>query len=417
MKIAVIQFPGSNCERETKMAVRQAGMEAYDFFWNDAPSSLSDFDGFVLVGGFSYEDRLRAGVFASLNIIMDALYEQGQCGKPILGICNGAQILLESGLVPGLPKRQLAAALVANKRVSNGTLLDGGYYNDWCYLKPSTTHYSKAFTNQFAENDVIKVPFAHAQGRFILNDTLRAMLKDNHGCCFYYCDALGQINDEFPTNPNGSVDNLAAISNKAGNILAMMPHPERVPEGRKIFDSMREFIRTRPVLDFKETFAIENQPSELSPYQMPKEQTNIFLELLIEDNTACSLALALKSQGLDVKVKRYQKWEVRTKADEITLMTDLTKTEALFNPNKEKVVDIKRDGNAQYYLVSDKDDMLARRKEAELKTRYNMAYVDGLKSSTVFAFETAACDREQLQTLLIDKHLLFNPYGQDCYVY
>lgn len=120
MKIAIIQFPGSNCERETSRAIKRAGMEPVEVLWNVDVSELSQYSGFVIVGGFSYEDRSRAGIIAALDPIMDVLAEHSALGKPILGICNGAQILVEKGLVPGLKNRQLGAALAENIRVQNG---------------------------------------------------------------------------------------------------------------------------------------------------------------------------------------------------------------------------------------------------------------------------------------------------------
>src|SRR5579862_3139404 len=101
MRIAIIQFPGSNCERETILAVKRAGMQPSEFLWNDSKAKLMDFAGFIIVGGFSYEDRIRAGKIAALDPLIEALHDQSALGKPILGICNGAQILVEAGLVPG----------------------------------------------------------------------------------------------------------------------------------------------------------------------------------------------------------------------------------------------------------------------------------------------------------------------------
>src|SRR5579872_7303913 len=100
--IAIIQFPGSNCERETMLAVRRAGMTPVEFLWNESPLKLREMHGYIIVGGFSYEDRSRAGIIAALDPIMQELAAQSELGKPILGICNGAQVLVETGLVPGL---------------------------------------------------------------------------------------------------------------------------------------------------------------------------------------------------------------------------------------------------------------------------------------------------------------------------
>ena len=120
MKIGILQFPGSNCERETILAVERAGMHALPCLWNDALEKISSCDGYILVGGFAYEDRCRSGIIASLDPVMNIIKEQEKLGKPILGICNGAQILIESGLVPGVKENKVAIAL---RNISNDTIL------------------------------------------------------------------------------------------------------------------------------------------------------------------------------------------------------------------------------------------------------------------------------------------------------
>ena len=127
-KIGIIQFPGSNTERETIMACDRVGLQPIEFLWNDDPSKLSDLDGFVIVGGFSYEDRSRAGVIAALDPIMHQIQLESEKGKPVLGICNGAQILVESGLIPGSVENQIGVALTDNKRVRGGQVVGVGYY-------------------------------------------------------------------------------------------------------------------------------------------------------------------------------------------------------------------------------------------------------------------------------------------------
>src|SRR5690348_1875797 len=123
MRIGIIQFPGSNCERETILAIKRAGMIPVEFLWNESVEKLISCDGYVLVGGFSYEDRARAGIIAALDPITQILKNQSELGKPILGICNGAQILIEAGLVPGLKDYAVNMALTENKRIKNGLVL------------------------------------------------------------------------------------------------------------------------------------------------------------------------------------------------------------------------------------------------------------------------------------------------------
>ena len=252
MKIAVILFPGTNCENETARAVIAAGMKADIIRWN-ANVKLETYDGFVLPGGWSYEDRIRAGVISAQDPIMLKIRDQAKEGKPVLGICNGCQVLAETGMIHGLKdKIEMALAPNINPMVS-------GFYCTWTNLK-ATTKKKTAFNLTFDENDVLPIPIAHGEGRFttIGKDLLKS-LQANDQIMFRYCDKDGNVDDKFPINPNGSMLNIAGITNKKGNVLAMMPHPERaswlhqVPEkhmggekpalGLKIFESMKEYLK------------------------------------------------------------------------------------------------------------------------------------------------------------------------------
>ena len=157
-QIAIIQFPGSNTERETLMACRRVGLNPIEFLWNEPTEKLSYFDGFVIVGGFAYEDRSRAGVIAALDPIMKQIKIEAESGKPVLGICNGAQILVESGLVPGLANHRVGVALTDNKRVKDGHVVGVGYYNTWANLKMSAPSDRCAFTRHLKTGEWINVP-------------------------------------------------------------------------------------------------------------------------------------------------------------------------------------------------------------------------------------------------------------------
>ena len=135
INIGIIQFPGSNTERETIMACQRVGMNPVDFFWNEPATKLSDLNGYIIIGGFAYEDRSRAGVIAALDPIIKQIKVEAGKGKPVLGICNGAQILVESGLVPGFEGHRVGIALTDNKRVKSGHVVGVGYYNTWIILR------------------------------------------------------------------------------------------------------------------------------------------------------------------------------------------------------------------------------------------------------------------------------------------
>ena len=190
--IAIIQFPGSNTERETLMACRRVGLNPVEFLWNEAQENLSEFGGFVIVGGFSYEDRSRSGVIASLDPIMKQIKMEATKGKPVLGICNGAQILVESGLVPGLKDHRVGMALTDNKRVQGGHVVGVGYYNTWVKLKMSAPSNRCAFTRHLKTGSWINVPLAHGEGRFIIPDELLKKMITNDQTVFRYCDDGGE---------------------------------------------------------------------------------------------------------------------------------------------------------------------------------------------------------------------------------
>ncbi len=256
-KIAVIWFPGCNCEEETRRVCDAAGLDASIIRWNET-SELSGYDGFVLPGGWSYEDRVRAGVISSKDPIMELLKAEAVKGKPILGICNGCQVLVESGLVPDVKGgNELALAPNINPFVS-------GYYCSWIKIK--NTGKQNAFNLLYEENEIIDIPIAHGEGRFVTSDdSLVNQLEQNGQIVFKYSDKAGNIDDNFPINPNGSTANIAGICNKEGNVLAMMPHPERafykkqLPEKQmssyedalsfasaaKIFQSMKKYIEEK----------------------------------------------------------------------------------------------------------------------------------------------------------------------------
>ena len=260
MKIAVLQFPGTNCEFETLVAVKAVGMAGELFRWNRPEGELSGFDGFIIPGGFSYQDRVRAGAIASKEPVLAALKEEAAIGKPIIGICNGFQILVETGLLPG--SGNVDMALAQNVMVSKGNIVRRGYYCDWVNLRHDAS--SKRCSGSFLieMGALLKIPIAHGEGNLVtLTPGLLQKLNDQEQVVFRYCDKNGRVINEFPVNVNGSTESIAAICNTEGNVLGMMPHPERAffawqlpsfdprkqrPDepgpGRRVFESMKRYI-------------------------------------------------------------------------------------------------------------------------------------------------------------------------------
>ncbi|HET7224972.1 MAG TPA: phosphoribosylformylglycinamidine synthase I [Candidatus Eisenbacteria bacterium] len=221
-RIAVLQFPGVNGEDEAARAIQRVGLEAGIVRWNAPPASLAAYDGYLLPGGFSWQDRVRAGALAAKSPLMDVLATEAERGKPVLGLCNGAQVLVEAGLVPGAGEVQLA--LAAN-RMPERT----GYHARWIEVRVERSNC--LFTRHLEPGTVVPMPVAHGEGRFTgrTAGTVERLLAD--GCVpLRYAGPDGGPAEQFPDNPNGSEAAAAGVCNAAGNVLAMMPHPERAQD-------------------------------------------------------------------------------------------------------------------------------------------------------------------------------------------
>lgn len=224
MKFGVIVFPGSNCDRDVASVTQGLLGQPTRMIWHQE-TDIGDLDVVVIPGGFSYGDYLRCGAIARFSPVIKSVVEHAKKGKFVLGICNGFQILTEVGLLPG--------ALIRNR--------DLHFICDRVSLKVERN--DLAWTQAYSNQQIITVPIAHGEGRYYADsDTLKS-LEDNDRVLFRYCSATGEVNDA--SNPNGSLNNIAGIVNLQGNILGMMPHPERssdpmlrATEGRGLFEGL-----------------------------------------------------------------------------------------------------------------------------------------------------------------------------------
>ncbi len=209
MKFAVVVFPGSNCDRDCHHVVSHVLGQEADYVWHQ-DTDLNGFDAVVLPGGFSYGDYLRAGAVAKISPVMEAVAKFANAGGPVIGICNGFQILLETGLLPGAMQRNNSLRFMC-KTVD-------------LVCRTERT----PFTGELSAGSRLRLPIANAEGNYTIDDDGFAALKDNDQIVFQYCDAQGEVSDA--SNPNGSRANIAGICNVRGNVLGMMPHPERAAE-------------------------------------------------------------------------------------------------------------------------------------------------------------------------------------------
>ena len=396
------------------MACRRVGLNPVEFLWNDASESLSNFDGFIIVGGFAYEDRSRAGVIAALDPIMNQIKVEANKGKPVLGICNGAQILVESGLVPGLDSHRVGVALTDNKRVKGGHVVGVGYYNTWANLKMSVPPDRCAFTRHLNMDDFINIPLAHGEGRFILPEELLNKMIANDQTVYRYCDDDGNVADEFPTNPNGSMYNLAAVCNPAGNVMAMMPHPERNENGDAIFASMKDFIENEnPITGHSLSF--DRPHYEIEKYEPNPDATKWVIDMIITDNEAVSVHNALGQLGYDVSISRQTHWEILVDNEREPILQKIDATGELYNSNKEFISKASTTENIASLLVRQKEDMVGRAKLESLTERFEIGDISEIKRGVIWNVTINGGNFETILKEILDTHILFNPLSHECY--
>ncbi|MFP5115486.1 phosphoribosylformylglycinamidine synthase subunit PurQ [Bacillaceae bacterium C204] len=226
MKFAVIVFPGSNCDVDMFHAIQDELGEQVEYVWHDA-ESLEEFDGILLPGGFSFGDYLRTGSIARFSNVMKEVIKAAEAGKPVLGVCNGFQILLEAGLLPGAMRRNESLSFICKPvelKVENSQTM---------------------FTSAYEHSQTITIPVAHGEGNYYCDEETLAKLKENNQIIFTYNQ-----------NPNGSLADIAGITNEKGNVLGMMPHPERAvdellggADGLKLFQSIVKAWREAHVVN------------------------------------------------------------------------------------------------------------------------------------------------------------------------
>ena len=209
MKFGIIIFPGTWSDRDCYYALSDILGYKANYVWH-TETDISDYDCIILPGGFSYGDYLRPGAIARFSPIMASVERFASQGKLVIGICNGFQILCESGLLPGVLRQ--------NDHLQ--------YRCQWTYLR--TENNSLPFTSRCQAGQILKIPISHYEGRYYADEATLAELESNHHIAFRYSTPTGEVTSE--ANPNGALHNIAGITNKNGNVLGMMPHPERACE-------------------------------------------------------------------------------------------------------------------------------------------------------------------------------------------
>jgi len=224
LKVGVVVFPGSNCDHDAYYAFKTLLGQEVVFLWHK-DRDLKGCNAIILPGGFSYGDYLRCGAIARFSPVMNEVIPFARDGGMVIGICNGFQVLVEAGLLPGVLLRNSSLRFVCR------------------YVRLRVENSSTRFTNRCVEGEILRIPVAHGDGNYLTDPETLRQLEEKKQVLFRYCDADGELTEE--SNPNGSLANIAGIMNESGNIMGMMPHPERAcdpllghTDGRKILESV-----------------------------------------------------------------------------------------------------------------------------------------------------------------------------------
>lgn len=233
MRYGVVVFPGSNCDRDAVHVLADVLGQPARLVWHET-TDLSPYDCVVLPGGFAHGDYLRAGAIARFSPVMGAVERFAAAGGLVLGICNGFQVLVEAGLLPGAMRQNVSLRFVCR----------------WINLRVDSTH--TPFADGLEQGQVLRMPVAHHEGSYFADPETLAEMERGGQIILRYCDPAGAVTDE--ANPNGSVSAIAGIGNAGGNVFGLMPHPERCAEallggtdGRRIFDSVEAWAKSNPL--------------------------------------------------------------------------------------------------------------------------------------------------------------------------
>lgn len=342
IRFAVIVFPGTTGENEATRAFRQNGMEAETVLWNDTGmlkgSRSDDFEGYCLAGGMSFGDRGRGGVIAAQQPIMEVIRKEAAKGKVVLGIGNGAEILVESGLIPGYDNGAIVSAVVDG--------FDAGSSGSWCSLRSVAPKNRSAFS-RFAGG--LRLVNSHPPKRFVFGDAgvLEAVRK-NSQIVFRFGEQGGKI-----ASDSLDAESIAALCNPAGNILAILPHPEQDPQGggSPIFKSVREWIEARSMAGYPGLGSYKGVEA-IKPFESAD------IEFIVRpksiDSEKQTVEAALGEKGFKANLKRYTYWSLKLKpsVNGIEVAEKVLGSGELANLNKDWVY-VRTGGKSYQYTEGD----------------------------------------------------------------
>ena len=288
-----------------------------------------------------------------------------------------------------------------------------GYYNKWCFIKPNETSLS-AFVKKGGMP--LRVPIAHAEGRFVFNKKLENEVLKNNLITYQYCDGEGRLSNDFPINPNGSLFSAAALSNPSGNVMAIMPHPERTlnNEAGDIFSSMKEYIESSKPYSYK-ALSFESKKTDVKKFKRNKHKKEVLISTIIADNEADSVEKCINGLGIKAKIKKYIHFEIDMDGE--IDFESLVATDTFFNPSKEYISKIDKNLDVDRFLVRSKEDIHGQSITQTLRDRFNFTNLKSVQKGIIWEVKINSSSRKKDVDLILNSHIFANPVSQECHEY
>lgn len=405
IRIAILRFPNAPHEADLVKAIQQVGMSPVVFAWNESLASLNAVDGYLLIGA------LPAGVIAATHPAMRIIADEAAKGKPVLGLGEAAAWLLEAGLVPGLENNKAAIALAPSQRRQEDKIQNLGVHEVQVHVRLSDDYQRNAYTRHLNRETIVPVMLGLTAGRFVLSEILWQEIEQQGLNVFQYCDESGAVIDDATVNPLGSMGNMAAIANKAGHVMALLPPLENTAVGEALLLSMRDYIKKAhyvPVLP------LSYYPRRLKPlvYQpAPQAKTRV---MRLQEDFALVVEQALNESGLAVRVRCQAHLEVQG-VDEAGFAA-IMGSGVLYDAAQAEAVSPLPSSSAAF-LVRPKEDDLGKLQCLTLAADFGVTGVEAIHHGVIwYLFSDTPLDDAKIQACL-DTRLFYHPLLQACYRY
>ncbi len=421
-RVAIIYFPGTTGVPQVQHALLAVGLSYQRVLWNTT-ESLSQYDAFILPAGFSFGDRIRAGVIAAHTPVMQQLCQAAQQGKPILGIGNGCNILVEAGLLPGATPLGLAGALTTNVRSKTQGIMGVGLYHSAVHIKYIAPTQRSVFTSQLALNAILPAQVNDRAGAFVFPLDLLNALERNQQILFKYCTASGTVENDFPVNPNGSQASIAGLCNPTGNVVGYIPELERDEQGAVLFQGLRQSL-AQPITPITQPLPWHPNPIIIRRYQSAIESLDFYVQTAQTQAASRSAETVLQRAGFNVHVQCQQYWEVWHDAptERVTeLMKTIINSSVLFQPQLDHYqLQWQPDNTTVTVLVRDITDYIGKYAIQQLHHQYNVTELENCLQGIIWKFTLPATtditERLQQVSQMLQTYLFYNPYSQIAYL-